>query len=78
MFFFGSVVGYIGMGSIVDNLGRKLTFNLCLLIAVTGNVLIVTIPSLISVEIGLFMMGLGLENAFNLCFYFLSEVFDNK
>jgi MFS family permease len=40
MFFFGSIVGYICTGSMVDNYGRKLTFNFCLLIGAFGKLLV--------------------------------------
>lgn len=73
MFFLGSIFGYIFTGSLVDNLGRRLAFNFCLVLGSAGNFLVVISPNLGLAEVGLFMMGFGLENSFNLCFYFLSE-----
>lgn len=47
MFFLGSIIGYICMGSLVDNLGRKLTFNICLLVGTIGNLFVLVSPNLV-------------------------------
>lgn len=77
-FFLGSIVGYLLVGSLVDNFGRRMVFNGCLVIGTFGGLLVSASVHLAMASTGLFLMGLGLENAFNLCFYFLSEAFENK
>lgn len=72
MFFLGSIVGYVCVGSLVDNFGRKMTFNMCFALGVFGKLLLLVSPTLPVAEVGLFLIGIGLENSFNLCFYFLS------
>lgn len=78
MFFVGSIVGYFCTGPLVDNFGRRITFNACLVLGLVGNLMVAGASSLPVAEVGLFLMGFGLENAFNLCFYFLAEQFENK
>lgn len=60
MFFMGSIVGYACTGLLVDNFGRRLTFNCCLLLGVVGNLMVAGASSLVVAEVGLFLMGLGL------------------
>jgi MFS family permease len=60
MFSIGSIIGYICIGSLADNFGRKLAFNGCLCMATIGNFFVLIAPNLILAEIGLFMMGFGL------------------
>lgn len=60
MFFLGSIFGYICTGPLVDNFGRKITFNACLLLGLTGNLFVASAVNLPLAEIGLFLMGFGL------------------
>jgi MFS family permease len=60
MFFIGSIVGYIILGIMADNLGRRLTLLICLFTGIIGYLFILIGPNLFTVEIGLFLTGFGL------------------
>jgi MFS family permease len=49
MFFIGSIVGYIILGMMADNLGRKLTLRICLLTGLIGYLFILIGPNLTTV-----------------------------
>ena len=72
MFFLGALVGFIILGSMVDNIGRRLTLLISLGIGSLGLLLILIAGNIVLVDIGLFVVGFGLENAFNLVFFFLT------
>lgn len=74
MFFSGTLIGFILIGTMVDNLGRRISLLICIVIALIGTLAILLSPNLILVDIGLFMAGLGMENAFTISFYFFTEV----
>lgn len=40
MFFAGSIAGYFCTGPLVDNFGRRITFNACLLLGLVGNLMV--------------------------------------
>jgi MFS family permease len=78
IFFVGSLCGFIVLGMMADNLGRRTTLIVCLVSAVVGELLILLVNSLAAVEVGMFLAGFGLENAFNLGFYYFSETLENS
>lgn len=78
IFFVGSLCGFVVLGMMADNLGRRTTLIVCLVSAVVGELLILLVNSLVAVEVGMFLAGFGLENAFNLGFYFFSETLENS
>lgn len=49
MFFIGSIVGYVILGMMADNLGRKLTLRICLLTGLVGYFLILVASNLTTV-----------------------------
>jgi MFS family permease len=49
MFFIGSIVGFIILGMMADNFGRRLTLRICLLTGLIGYLFILVGPSLITV-----------------------------
>jgi MFS family permease len=58
MYFFGAVVGYIILGLLSDNIGRKVTLYVTLLLA--SNIYVV--------EIGMFIIGFGVNGTYNVFF----------
>lgn len=60
MFFLGSIVGYFCTGQLVDNFGRRITFNACMMLGLVGNLMVAGASSLPVAEVGLFLMGFGL------------------
>ena len=73
MMYVGNVVGYLGISSIGDLVGRKLLMVTNLFIALLGMGVTLFCVSLTMAAVGLFLITLGVQNAFNICFFFISE-----
>lgn len=78
MFYFGAIVGYIILGSMVDNIGRRLILLISLGFGCAGLLLILVAGNIILVDIGLFIVGFGLESAFNMGFFFFTETLEDR
>lgn len=61
-------------GILGDNIGRRVTLIVCLSAGIVGYVIIILAGNLITVSIGLFVCGFGIETCFNLGLYLVSEV----
>lgn len=57
---------------IIDNLGRKPTLLISLSIAAVGTSLLSFSNSLKMAQIGLFLIGIGLDSSTSACFYFVT------
>lgn len=74
----GALVGYILFSFYSDNFGRRITLMLAWGIATIGNLVILFSQNLVTVAIGLFLLGAGADAAINMCFSFLGEVVEDK
>jgi MFS family permease len=73
MMYVGTVVGFLGLTLAGDLVGRKLLMVVCLGINVVGLLLVIFCANIEMAAFGLFLSTVGIQNAFNVCFYFLSE-----
>ena len=72
MMYVGNVVGYLGLSLIGDWMGRKVLMVGNLIIACLGVLITIFSVSLTMAAAGLFLSTLGIQNAFNICFFFIS------
>jgi len=73
MMYIGTVVGFLALTVLGDLLNRKLLMVSCLIINVIGLIIVIFSVNIVMAAIGLFFSTVGMSNAFNICFYFLSE-----
>lgn len=78
MYFFGAVVGFIIVGILSDNLGRRASLIFCLGLGVLGYIVMLLAKRLYVVGLGNFMVGFSIESAFNLVFCLLNEILENE
>ena len=78
MYYLGGIVGMIISSSVADNIGRRLTLLVSLTIGVLGHLIVQLAGVLGVVEIGMFMVGMSLESAYNIAICLLSEVLSNS
>ena len=69
----GTVVGFLLLSFVGDLLGRKRLMIICMTSVVIGLVITIFCQSLVMAGVGLFIASVGVQNAFNICFYFISE-----
>jgi MFS family permease len=69
----GTVVGFLILSFVGDLLGRKRLMIICMSGVVIGLVIAIFCQSLMMAGIGLFIASVGVQNAFNICFYFIAE-----
>jgi MFS family permease len=69
----GTVVGFLILSFVGDLLGRKRLMIICMSGVVIGLVIAIFCESLVMAGVGLFIASVGVQNAFNICFYFISE-----
>ena len=71
--YIGTVVGFLLLSFVGDLVGRKRLMTICMTGVVVGLVIAIFCQSLLMAGIGLFIASVGVQNAFNICFYFISE-----
>jgi MFS transporter, putative metabolite:H+ symporter len=69
----GTVVGFLLLTLVGDLLGRKLLISLCMLLTVVGLTIAIFCSSLAMAGAGLFLATVGIQNAYNICFFFIAE-----
>jgi MFS family permease len=69
----GNVVGFLGLTLVGDVLGRKMLMLANLIICAVGMIITVFAVNLTMAGIGLFISTCGIQNAFNICFYYIAE-----
>ena len=78
MMYVGNVVGFLGITLIGDLVGRKMLLVGNLVLALAGLIVTLLCVSLIMAGVGLFLVCCGVQNAFNVCFYFISETMSEE
>jgi MFS family permease len=68
--YFGAIVGPMMTGTLGDNLGRKSTLLVCLVVSIVGYMVTLLADSLAVAAVGLFLVGLGVESCLNLVMVF--------
>jgi MFS family permease len=71
--YIGTVVGFLLLSFVGDLVGRKRLMTICMTGVVVGLVIAIFCQSLLMAGIGLFIASVGVQNSFNICFYFISE-----
>lgn len=74
----GNVVGFFGLTLVGDLMGRKMLMVVNLFLAAIGLTLTILCQSIMMAGIGLFIITCGIQNAFNVCFYFISETMSEE
>ena len=69
----GNVVGFLGLTLVGDLFGRKTLMLGNLAICAVGMIITAFCANLTMAGIGLFISTCGIQNAFNICFYYISE-----
>lgn len=75
--YFGSFVGYLVVSWMNDNLGRKRSIMIGLIVSLLGIFLISASTSLPMAQLGMFLAGFGIDPSINTVFYFISETVEN-
>ena len=70
--YIGNVVGFLIVALIGDLVGRKFLMMCNLITALVGLAITILCVNLTMAAAGLFLMTLGIQNSFNICFYFIS------
>jgi MFS family permease len=78
MMYVGNVIGFLGLTLVGDLVGRKRLLLGNLLISLLGLVITMFCVTLSMAAAGLFLTTCGIQNAFNICFYFISETMSEK
>ena len=73
MMYVGNVAGYLCLSLFGDLIGRKLLMVVNLIITLLGVLIVIFCVSLTMAASGLFLSTFGVQNAFNICFFFISE-----
>ena len=73
MMYVGGVVGFLISAVIGDLFGRKVLIVGCMCLTVLGLVITIFCSSLTMAAAGLFIATVGIQDGFNICFYFLAE-----
>lgn len=69
----GNVVGFLAVTLVGDLMGRKRLMIGNLVVALIGLLITMFCISLPMAAVGLFLVTCGIQNSFNVCFYFISE-----
>ena len=70
--YIGNVVGFLIVALIGDIVGRKFLMMCNLISALVGLAVTILCVNLPMAAAGLFLMTMGIQNSFNICFYFIS------
>ena len=70
--YIGVVAGFLTLTLVGDLMGRKMLMMSNLLISLVGLVLTIFCVSLPMASVGLFLLTFGIQNCFNICFFFIS------
>ena len=73
----GSIFGFLVIGILGDNFGRKITALFCIIVGVIGYLIILFAKTLYVAEVGLFVCGFGIYSSYNIGVTFLSETLEN-
>ena len=76
--YIGGIVGCFINSFIGDMIGRKSLLILSLLFNVLGLIVVIFSQSLIMATVGLFFVSIGSQNAFSVCFYFITETISEE
>lgn len=69
----GTVVGFLLMTLVGDLLGRKMLMTICMAMTVLGITITIFCQDLAMAGAGLFLATVGIQDAYNVCFFFISE-----
>lgn len=73
LMYVGNVVGFLGLTLVGDMFGRKNLMLGNLIICALGLAITIFCANLTMAGIGLFISTCGIQNAFNICFYYIAE-----
>lgn len=73
LMYVGAVVGYVLMTLVGDLVGRKSLLSICMCATVIGMGITIFCVNITMAGVGLFLATVGIQNAFNICFYFIAE-----
>lgn len=71
-------MGVVVTSSIADNIGRRSTLLLSLVLGVIGHLTIQLSQNLVEAEVGMSLVGFCLESSYNLSICFLTEILNNS
>lgn len=74
----GGVVGFLLMIIVGDLFGRKSLITICMLMTVAGITVTIFCSSLTMAGIGLFLATVGIQDAYNVCFFFIAETISEE
>ena len=60
MYFFGAITGFVIISTLADNLGRKLSLVICLVVGTIGYSMMILARSLVVAGLGDFMVGFSI------------------
>jgi len=69
--YLGALVGYLLFSFYSDNFGRRITIMIAYGIATIGTLIVLFSVGLVTVSIGMFLLGAGADASINMCFNFL-------
>ncbi|KRX06096.1 Major facilitator superfamily domain, general substrate transporter [Pseudocohnilembus persalinus] len=72
--YIGSVVGLLIFMMLGDRLGRKPVYGICLIICAFGSVLIILFDNIVTIYIGMFLVGMGITPTGQLDVVILNEI----
>ena len=75
--YFGSLLGYLTLSILSDNIGRKKSLLISLGIAMSGIIITASSFNIYIAGIGLFLTGFGADVSVNICFYFIAETVED-
>lgn len=73
----GTILGYLLLPLITDNLGRKTSFLMSLVAGITGTVIIYSSSNMTWIAVGFFINAIGSNSGFNTLFTFIDDTVDN-
>lgn len=74
----GGVVGFLLMTVVGDLVGRKLLITVCMSLTVLGITITMFCSNLTMAGIGLFLATVGIQDAYNVCFFFIAETISEE
>lgn len=74
----GTVVGFLLMTLVGDLLGRKMLMTICMTMTVLGITITIFCQNLAMAGAGLFLATVGIQDAYNVCFFFISETISEE
>ncbi len=70
--YIGTVVGFLALTFVGDLIGRKRLLLICSILVVIGMTITIFCVNLKMAGAGLFLATVGVQNAYNICFYFIA------